>query len=111
MPSNAELSTQAANLAEELNLEIDTEGLNNAQLAALVSDLKAKADDASLDTQADTAAKATKKPAFYVAPRKAITTKRGILTGDSEDEVKAGDLHGGKATLEALVESEHVLKG
>jgi len=130
MPSNKELAAEAEALAAELDLEVNTEGLKNNQLADLVSDLKAKKTDADNDTQADDAedkataeamakaaarksgkAPAKKKPPFYVAPRCAVTTKRGILSGDSEDEIKAEDLPGGEADLKAFVESGHVLKG
>lgn len=116
MPSNAELTKQAEELAAELSLEVTTEGLNNQQLADLVADLKAKKKDADNDTQADAAAakkaeRPKKKPPFYVAPRCAITSKKGILSGDTEDEVKAEYLPGGKDALEAFIESGHILKG
>jgi len=130
MPSNKELAAEAEALAAELDLEVGTDGLKNDELANLVSDLKAKKTDADTDTQADDVeAEATarakakaaarkagkvpakKKPPFYVAPRCAVTTKRGILSGDSEDEIKAEDLPGGEADLKAFVDSGHVLKG
>jgi len=122
MPSNAELTKQAEELAAELSLEVTTEGLNNQQLADLVADLKAKKKDAAEDeaTKAAAAKKAErmagkpqpkKKPPFYVAPRCAITSKKGILSGDTEDEVKAEYLPGGKDALEAFIESGHILKG
>jgi len=44
MASNKEFIEQAEKLAGELNKEIVTEGLNNAQLGALVKNLKAEAD-------------------------------------------------------------------
>lgn len=130
MPSNKELAAEAEALAAELKTEVTTDGLNNQQLADLVSDLKAKKKDADTVTQAgnaeDEATKAAaakkaermagkpqpkKKPPFYVAPRKAITSKKGILSGDTEDEVKAEYLEGGKDALEAFIESGHILKG
>lgn len=121
MPSNAELTKQAEELAAEFSLEVTTEGLNNQQLADLVADLKAKKKDAEDEaTKAAAAKKAErmagkpqpkKKPPFYVAPRCAITSKKGILSGDTEDEVKAEYLPGGKDALEAFIESGHILKG
>jgi len=138
MPSNAEYTKQAEELAEELGLEISTEGLNNEKLDALVSDLKAKKKDAdnkaAEDAQAkaaaeleekakeDAAAAALKakkdaaaeepdeddKPPFYVKEGKAITTKRGVLSDG--DEIKAEDLPGGKKALDAFVKSGHVGK-
>lgn len=117
MPSNKELAAEAKALAAELETEVTTDGLNNQQLADLVSDLKAKKKDADTVTQADNAERMAgkpqpkKKPPFYVAPRKAITSKKGILSGDTEDEVKAEYLEGGKDALEAFIESGHILKG
>lgn len=52
-----------------------------------------------------------KKPPFYVAPRKAITSKKGILSGDRADEVKAEYLAGGDEALKAFIKSGHVVKG
>lgn len=124
MASNAGLISEIEALVKELNLaDVKTDGLNNNQLAKLASDLKAKKRDAENDTAADeaerraaTAAAAAqpstkKKPPYYLAPRKSITTKRGILSGDTEDEITEKDLNGGKAALDAFVESGHILKG
>ena len=121
MPSNAELIKQASELADELKIEIKTDDLTNPELAKLVADLKAKKKDADNDTRADEATekaarvagkpKAKKKPPFYVAPRCAITSLRGILSGDTEAEVKAEYLHGGKKALDDFIESGHILKG
>jgi len=124
MPSNADLIKAASALAEKLQVTVVTDGLTNEKLADLVADLKAKERDAELATQADAAAAAeaaakpakkgkekAKKPPFYVAPGKALTTKKGILSGDTAAEVKAEYLTGGKTALDAFVESGHVLKG
>lgn len=118
MPSNADLIKQAEELAVELNVEIVTEELSNQQLADLVSDLKAKKKTAAQDgaeekarAQQEKAAAALEKPKYYVAPRHAITSEKGILSGDSEDEVKAEYLPGGKAALEAFIKSGHIRKG
>jgi len=127
MASNKELIGQAVTIALALSLEIETEGLNNAQLTALVKDLKAKQKDESTDTQADTAeakklaakakAKAKqlakvkpkpKKPPYYIMPGKAITSKRGILGPD--DEVKAEYLAGGQEALDDFVETGYIGK-
>lgn len=130
MPSNKDLTAEAEALANELGLEVTTDGLKNDQLAELVSDLKAKKTDADTNTPADDAedkataeaaakaaarkagkAQPAPKPAYYVAPRKSITSKKGILSGDTEDEVKAEYLAGGDVALQAFVKSGHVLKG
>jgi len=128
MPSNKQYTEEAIKLAEELGLEVETEGLNNEKLAALVSDLKAKKKDAERETLADKAEddaaaaaalaklevdeakeeEAAKKPPFYVKEGKAVTSKRGILSDG--DEIKADDLAGGKAALDAFVKSGHVVK-
>lgn len=52
--------------------------------------------------------KAAEKPPYCVGERKAITTKRGILSDG--DEIKADDLPGGKEALAAFVKSGHVVK-
>lgn len=128
MPSNNELIKEAEELAGKLETPVETADLNNDQLVALVKDLRAKVTDAETQTQADNdqatknaqAKKAArtsgkqpkpKKPPFYVAPGKSLTSKKGILSGDTSDEVKAEYLSGGKKALDAFVESGHVLKG
>lgn len=128
MPSNKQYTEEVIKLAGELGLEVETEGLNNQELAALVSDLKAKKKDVENETLADKAEndaaaaaaleklesgetkekEAAKKPSFCVGERKAFTTKRGILSDG--DEIKADDLPGGKEALDAFVESGHVVK-
>ncbi len=52
-----------------------------------------------------------KKPPYYVAPGKSLTSLKGILSGDTADEVKAEYLAGGKEAVDAFVKSGHVLKG
>ena len=127
MPSNKQYTEEANKLAAELGLEVETEGLNNEKLAALVSDLKAKKKDAERKTLADKAEddaaaaalakleageakeeEAAKKPPYCVGERKAVTTKRGILSDG--DEITADDLPGGKEALAAFVKSGHVVK-
>lgn len=113
MPSNKQYKEQAEALAAELGVEITTDDLNNEQLGDLVSDLRAKARDAELDTQADepqekTEEPASKRPPFSVASGKSITSRRGILAPG--DEIKAEDLAGGKETLDKFVKSGHVVK-
>ncbi len=125
MPSNAELKASIEELSAELGVETVTDGLTNAQLADKLSDLrdeKAKRADAPApDTQAalDAAAQAldalmapvaVAKPPYYMAPGKAVTSKAGILSGDTADEVKAEYFEGGGETLQTLVESGYVLK-
>lgn len=131
MPSNNELAAEAVELAAKLETTVETDGLDNKELVALVKDLRAKVTDAETSTQADDqgedeATKAAqakkaarvagkspkpKRPPFYVAPGKSLTSRKGILSGDTADEVKPEYLNGGKKALDAFVESGHVLKG
>lgn len=104
MPSNKDLIKQALALAVALSLVIETDGLSNEKLAALVSDLKAKKKDADTVTQADTAPKV----AYSIAKGRAITSRRGILADG--DEIKENDLAGGQKALDAFVKSGHVVK-
>lgn len=126
MPSNAELKASIEELSAELGVETVTDGLTNAQLADKLSDLRdektkraaAPAPDAqaALDAAAQAALDAlmvpavVAKPPYYMAPGKAVTSKAGILSGDTADEVKAEYFEGGDETLQALVESGYVLK-
>ena len=127
MPSNADLIKEAQELSTFLGLEDTSNGLNNAQLVALISDLKAKkrdkenptsADEAEAKKKADddaAAAKkkadddAAKKPPFYMADGKSITSKKGVLSDG--DEVKAEYLNGGKKTIDQFVKSGHIKTG
>lgn len=124
MPSNAELKASIEELSTELGVETVTDGLTNAQLADKLSDLrdeKAKR-AAAPDAQAAAAAlealmapvaqspAVVATPPYYMAPGNAVTSKIGILSGDTADEVKAEYFEGGDETLQALVESGHVLK-
>lgn len=122
MPSNAELIKEADELAAKLGTPVETKDLSNDKLVDLVRDLRAKVTDAETQTQADNdkarkaarmenKVKKEKKPPFYVAPGKSLTSKKGILSGDTSDEVKAEYLRGGKEALDAFVKSGHVLKG
>lgn len=117
MPSNNSFKKEITELAKALSLEINTDGLNNNKLAALVKDLRAKKKDAETETQADNAPRVADKAAvepesknsFIVCTGKAITTRRGILSNG--DEIKAEDISGGKEALERFILSGHVKKG
>lgn len=112
MATNKVLIAQAIAIAAVLSISAETEDLNNAQLTALVKELKAKATDAGVAIddamlKADTVVK-VKKPPYFVNEGKALTSKRGILA--EGDEIKADDLAGGKEALDAFVKSGHVGK-
>lgn len=118
MPSNAELKASIEELSAELGVETVTDGLTNAQLADKLSDLRdekakraaAPAPDAQAALDALMVPAVVAKPPYYMAPGKAVTSKAGILSGDTADEVKAEYFEGGDETLQALVESGYVLK-
>jgi len=75
MASNKEFIEQAEKLAGELNKEIVTEGLNNAQLGALVKNLKAEA-DAKAKAEADAKAKAEADAKAQKGKKKVILQSR-----------------------------------
>lgn len=107
MASNKELAAEAVELAKELGIEITTDGLNNKELSALVSDLKAKKKDAELQTQAD-GQEAERAPGVYVADGKAVTSKIGVLSEGRAVEAK--HFAGGQETLDFLIERGHCIK-
>lgn len=120
MPSNAELIKKAEELAAQLETTVETKDLSNDKLAEMVKGLEAQVAEKAAQAEKDKAAAASKgkgkkakpkKPPFYVAPGKSLTSKKGILSGDTEAEVKAEYFAGGKEALDAFVESGHVLKG
>ena len=49
MPSNKELVASASDLGAKLGVEVNTDGLNNEKLSALVKDLQAQRDKAAED--------------------------------------------------------------
>lgn len=85
MASNKELIQAIA----AISADVDTSGMNNAQLAAKLKELK----DAI-----------TAQP--KVAEGKSVTSKRGILGPGAA--VCAGDLAGGKAAFDDLVEKGYI---
>lgn len=115
MPSNKDLRAEASVLGKELKIDLVLTGLGNTELAKLVSDLKAKKRDAELTTQADDETEEAPAPPapdeeaaappapdetdkeavslYFIAPGKAITCRKGILSdGDPiEPEWIAGD--------------------
>jgi hypothetical protein len=111
MASNRKLAAEAADLAEELDTQVTTDGLNNKDLSALVSDLKAKKKDAELQTQADSVPleeEDKRAPSVYVAVGKVVTSKIGVL-GEGR-VVEAKHFAGGQKTLDNLIERGHCVK-
>lgn len=107
MPSSANIIKAIAEVSEELGKDApETENKSNGELANILSGLKAEKKEAAAKAEEEAAAK---KPPFSVAPGKAITSKRGILSDG--DEIEVGDLAGGEEALDALVKSYHVIRG
>jgi hypothetical protein len=126
--SNKELIAEAQGLARELGTSVDTEGLKNDALVALVEDLRARraaepkgdasqaeADakaqaeaDAKAQAEADAKAQpapATKEPVYKIGkpPKgmRSVTSLRGMLV--SGTLVSARDFHGGEETFRDLL--------
>ena len=111
MPSNKDLGKSIRALDPNQELE----DKSNQELEAILATLQAADADAKTKADADAKTKAdAKKPAHYVAPGKAITTKRGMISGDDElekTEIRAEDLPTGEDALKHFVKTGHVLKG
>lgn len=113
MPSNEIYIEQINGLAAKLEKTVETEDLNNAQLGQMVKDLRAEVKE-RIDDAAAVAAAAEKDAGkvaeaeapkealgLRVAPGKAITSKRGIV---SDGEPVSPDIfEGGQGTVESLV--------
>ncbi len=117
MPSNKDLIKEINSLTEELNYDrVDTDGKTNAELAELVSDLKAKKKDAELTTEADNVQPVIEKvatskgnlPPYEISEGKSLTTMRGILVAG--DEITTMHLSGDEDQLKLLVEKGYVTK-
>jgi len=65
--------------------------------------------DVKAETQAKKENVEVKRPPFYIAENKSITSKKGTL--NEGDEVKAEYLGGGKQSLDAHIKAGNVLKG
>lgn len=117
MPSNKELINEANNLADELELSIQTDGLKNEELSNLVSDLRAKKRDAENVTQADSDSDqqetdsdsdqqetdSDEAASPVVAEGRSVTTKRGVIGPGKAISPK--DLNGGQASFDKLVKA------
>lgn len=123
-------ATKAATVAEilELDSKAELDGLDQAELTAKLAELKpdpkTAAEDAAAAKETAQAKKAekieqikAKKPPYYVAPGKAITTKRGILGGKPADEVgpeteiKKKYLSDGGTSFERWIKLGYIIKG
>jgi|AntRauTorckE5430_2_1112549.scaffolds.fasta_scaffold00317_12 hypothetical protein len=105
MASNKELTLAIATICAQLKMETpETKDLNNSQLSSLLKDFKAKqAEEAPGETEPEEAPEET---GFKVMPRKAITTKRGIIAAG--EKIEAKDLSGGEVAFKAFIKSKHI---
>jgi len=101
MASNKELTFAIATICAERDVKTpELEGLNNSQLSAVLKDFKAKqAEEAPGETEPE-------ETGFKVMPRKAITTKRGIIAAG--EKIEAKDLSGGEVAFKAFIKSKHI---
>lgn len=100
MASNKELNLAIAAICAELEIETpDTKDLNNSQLSSLLKDFKAQQPEKPDD-------EASEETGFKVMPRKAITTKRGIIAAG--EKIEAKDLSGGEVAFKAFIKSKHI---
>lgn len=104
MPSNKELKADIEALSAELDIAVETDGLKNDELVALLSDLRAKLKDAETETVADLA-----KPAagYTVAPGKALVTLVGVIAEGKP--VTAKHFSGGDKQLKELVAKGYII--
>jgi len=107
MASNNDLIKSIA----DLNPDVETQGLNNAQLFATLKSLKLVDTPAAVpsdinDGPADDEAEEI-TAVYHVKMGKALTSKRGILSDG--DEIKAEYLPGGQEAINAFVVSGHVV--
>jgi len=112
MASNNDLIKSIA----ALNPDVETEGLNNAQLFATLKSLKlvdtpaalpSDINDGPADDGREPEAAEEVTAIYHVKMGKALTSKRGILSDG--DEIKAEYLPGGQEAIDAFVISGHVV--
>ncbi len=111
MPSNSTLIDEVDILAKKLGMVVNTQPLNNAALAALLSDLKAKykamrnSDDGESDSveensETQPVSNVVSHDTYVVVKGKAITCKRGVLSDG--DEVKTEYFNDGMTVIKDL---------
>ena len=123
LEAKAELTVKIREIEPEAKLEGFSLAELTAKLLELKPDPKAGAEDAQSakkDAQAKKAKKIeqikARKPPYYVASGKALTTKRGILGGKPEDEVgeeteiKREDLPEGGTSFEKFLKLGYIIK-
>ena len=104
MASNKDLIVSILALALAAAIDPpETENKTNAELSAILKDLKASAEPEPEEKEPE-----EPELKFYIVAGKAITSQRGILSDG--DEIKEQDLPGGLTALKAFVKSGYVVK-
>jgi len=107
MPNQTEAEKAEKAAAKEAEKAAAKEAEEAEKAAAEKAEKEAKAADEA-KAAAKKKTKAEKKPPYSLAMGKSMTTKKGILADGAE--IKAADLAGGKAALDAFVKSGHLVK-
>jgi hypothetical protein len=113
--SNKELIAEAQDLGREFGISVETDGLKNDGLVALVDGLRARRAaapqgdaaqaEADAKAQAEADAKASEAPVYVIAKSpggmRSVTSLRGNLVAGTV--VEARDFHGGEETFRDLL--------
>lgn len=111
MASNKELIVRVEELAANLGVEAETEGLTNRQLVSLVAELSTEESTSlikKMKNEDGVAGGGDRTPGVYVAEGKAITSKVGMLTEGME--IGADKLAGGQGALDDLIKGSHCVR-
>lgn len=121
MATKRELAAECAEIADRIGVVANTSGMNVNDLTSYLDELRAleaerspvsavKATEAEVlpafpdvEPEPDPTAKAT---VYVVAPKRSVTSLRGVITG----EVSARDFAGGEDSLRALIASGTVIE-
>lgn len=111
MANKENLIKQLDILAGELETDVDTSELTKADLEEKIATMKEMVKDkkkaeveAAKEREDD-----GKKPPFYIADGKSLTSRRGVLAPGAE--IKAADLAGGQPAIDEHVKNGFICKG
>lgn len=114
-PSNKDLAEAVKDLGKMLGEDVVTTGLSKVKLVEKLEELKAKlaaresrsgepasstADDKPSSAAPAPAAEPKTGPRYYVAERRSVTTKRGLISAG--ERIEPRDVSGGEERLEHL---------
>lgn len=112
MATNKDLIKRADDLGGQLNEEVSTDGLNNAQLVAYVKGLAervAEAAESEATEQPKEPKVKAKASAYCIAEGKSIMATAMRILGPGED-VRSEDLAGGDSAFKQLLEKGKIVK-